>query len=291
MNEIATIHAEIPATIEDLSKFVLVGREKMTAVRAEIRAIDKLGLAANVKLQKLAEAQDLGEIVLEAEARVGALTAEIPKATTNHKSLEIGGTSDFLKPKMQTVKELGFTQTQVEQCETLAKNPEMIEQAKAEARKKGEIVTRQTVLKAVKKKKREKETQELRDAAPETITGGTIHEGDLFNVIDNIPDKSIDLLFADPPYMILDEKWDEYEGLPHFLNFTKRWLDAVMPKLKDTGRLYVSFSQNYMYELYNLLKEQDFYGLNFGQTIIWNYRNNNKMFNRMLYRFAYEPIL
>ena len=29
---------ELPATVEDLSKFVLIGREKLVAVRAEIRA-------------------------------------------------------------------------------------------------------------------------------------------------------------------------------------------------------------------------------------------------------------
>lgn len=41
MNEIVTNTANLPANIEDLSKFVLVGREKLTAVRAEIRAIKR----------------------------------------------------------------------------------------------------------------------------------------------------------------------------------------------------------------------------------------------------------
>ena len=42
MNDLAvrTEH-ELPASFGDLSKFVLVGREKLVAVRAEIRAIDK----------------------------------------------------------------------------------------------------------------------------------------------------------------------------------------------------------------------------------------------------------
>lgn len=48
MNGLTFQNNRIPANIEDLSKFALVGREKLTAVRAEIRAIDKLGLAEEV---------------------------------------------------------------------------------------------------------------------------------------------------------------------------------------------------------------------------------------------------
>jgi len=90
--------------------------------------------------------------------------------------------------------------------------------------------------------------------------------------------------------MILDERWDEYENVAGFMDFTKRWLDAVMPKVKPTGRTYISFSQNYQFDLYNLLRDNGFYGLDFGQVIIWNYRNNNKPSDRMMYRFAYEPV-
>lgn len=40
---------KLPSTIEDLSRFVLIGREKLVAVRAEIRAINKVGLAQAVR--------------------------------------------------------------------------------------------------------------------------------------------------------------------------------------------------------------------------------------------------
>lgn len=73
---------ELPATVEDLSKFVLIGREELVAVRAEIRAIEKVGLAKSVREQKLQEAQLISEAVLDAEVRIGQLMKEIPKATT-----------------------------------------------------------------------------------------------------------------------------------------------------------------------------------------------------------------
>ena len=44
-----------PATIEDLTKFLLIAPEKAAALRAEIRAIKKAGLAAEVYEQKLQE--------------------------------------------------------------------------------------------------------------------------------------------------------------------------------------------------------------------------------------------
>ena len=55
MSELIKQQTQLPSTIEDLSRFVLVGREKLNAVRAEIRAIEAIGLASEVHEQKLSE--------------------------------------------------------------------------------------------------------------------------------------------------------------------------------------------------------------------------------------------
>lgn len=80
MNELIIKNNNLPNKIEDLAKFVLVGREKLTSVRAEIRAIDKLELAKEVKEQKKEEAQMLAEALIDAEVRIGDLLKQIPKA-------------------------------------------------------------------------------------------------------------------------------------------------------------------------------------------------------------------
>lgn len=80
MGNLTIIQSNLPDTLEDLSKFVLVGREKLTAVRANIRAIDKLQLAEDVREQKKEEAQMLAEALLDAEVRIGDLLKIIPKA-------------------------------------------------------------------------------------------------------------------------------------------------------------------------------------------------------------------
>lgn len=158
MNDVAFVNSQLPATLPELSKFVLIGREKLTAVRAEIRAIDKIGLAEEVREQKLHEAQDIADAVLDAEVRIGELMAKVPKATKakgnqytekwkNDTAVEIP------KPKAEVIREAGFTPKQVERFQSIAKHPEEIEEAKAEARENDEVVTRSAVFRKIKKSK------------------------------------------------------------------------------------------------------------------------------------------
>lgn len=80
MNELATYEQSgLPGTIEDLSRFVLVGREKLTAVRAAIRAIDRVQLAQEVRNQKMDEARMLSEALLDAEVRLGEMTKQMQR--------------------------------------------------------------------------------------------------------------------------------------------------------------------------------------------------------------------
>ena len=151
MNEIISVNESLPANIADLSKFVLIGREKLTAVRAEIRAINKVGLAREVHEQKLREAQDIADAVLDAEVRIGELMKEVPKATKDNARKQIDSTVDLIKPKAEVIREAGFSQKQVEHFQTMASHPEVVEQVKAEAREEGRIVTRESVLKEIKK--------------------------------------------------------------------------------------------------------------------------------------------
>lgn len=172
MNDITITSSNLPANIDDLAKFALVGREKLVAVRAEIRAIEKVGLAQEVREQKLREAQDISEAVLDAEVRIGELMAKVPKATTVSGNQYTGKWKsdtvvDNPKSKADVIRDAGFTQKQVQRFQTLAAHPEIVAQAKAEARENDDIVSRSLVLNMVKDKnraereaKREDERQE-----------------------------------------------------------------------------------------------------------------------------------
>lgn len=76
----------------------------------------------------------------------------------------------------------------------------------------------------------------------EKVGASSIVLGDFFESIEYIEDKSIDLLIADPPYNlrkdyhgnVFNEKTkSEYEG------FTRTWLEAIKPKLKDHASIYI----------------------------------------------------
>lgn len=160
MNELTTTTAQLPAAPEDLAKFILVGREKLTSVRAEIRAIDKLNLAQEVRDQKRDEARMLSEALLDAEVRIGELFKQMPTAQGARTDIQHRFTAE---PKLMTKQEatasLGFDSNQVKRFETLADHPEEVEQIKAEARENDDLPTRTAVLNLVKYKK-EKEAAE-----------------------------------------------------------------------------------------------------------------------------------
>lgn len=156
MNEIATNNQQLPANLPELAKFVLIGREKLNSVRAEIRAIEKVGLAQEVREQKLREAQEIAEAVLDAEVRIGELMENVPKASGGDRRSERFKNDtavDFEKPKSEVIREAGFTPKQVERFQTIAKHPEAVEQAKAEAREQDEVVTRSAVLQKINETK------------------------------------------------------------------------------------------------------------------------------------------
>lgn len=210
MNDITVKHDALPANIDDLSKFVLIGREKLIAVRAEIRAIEKVGLAQEVREQKLHEAQDISEAVLDAEVRIGELMAKVPtQSKYNAKKRQDTDVQSFQrKTKTEVIQDAGFTPKQVQRFQTLAAHPEIVEQAKAEARENDDIVSRSLVLEKVKAKKRE-ELREQRDSSiqEQIDKPKTDNHVDIFTT-----DKKYRVIYADPPWSYNDKQNIEMLG-------------------------------------------------------------------------------
>lgn len=156
MNEISIRENQLPDNLSDLAAFVLVGREKLTAVRAEIRAIDKLQLAEDVRQQKRDEAFMLSEALLDAEMRIGELTKRLPtkQGARTDKELTDSAVAKLNKTKSEVIKGLGFTSKQVERFEVLANNPDVVEQVKREARENDDLPTRTRVIDIVQQRKK-----------------------------------------------------------------------------------------------------------------------------------------
>lgn len=62
---------------------------------------------------------------------------------------------------------------------------------------------------------------------------------DVFDFLSNIENNSIDLAVIDPPYNQNIDKWDTFKTQDKYFEFTYKWLDMTIEKLRDTGSLYL----------------------------------------------------
>jgi len=94
--------------------------------------------------------------------------------------------------------------------------------------------------------------------------------GDAIEVMKKMPNNSIDLVFADPPYNI-GIKYDNYKdnlSQKDYLDWTDKWLTEAIRILKPTGSLYVAINDENVAEITMMLKNK---GLFMRNWIIWYY--------------------
>ncbi|MEW6178537.1 MAG: DNA methyltransferase [Chloroflexota bacterium] len=81
---------------------------------------------------------------------------------------------------------------------------------------------------------------------------------DALQGIAQLPDESVDLVIADPPYGLgKDYGNDSDRRQPEdFLHWTYRWIDLVIPKIKPTGSLYIFTTWRFSPEIFLYLKSR-----------------------------------
>ncbi|MDR2563593.1 MAG: adenine-specific DNA-methyltransferase [Prevotellaceae bacterium] len=118
----------------------------------------------------------------------------------------------------------------------------------------------------------------------------TIIKGDSIETLSSeISDSSIDLIFVDPPYNIgknfngHKDKWASDEA---YLNWSYRWIDLCINKLKSNGSLYIMTSTQFMpyFDIY--IRKR----LTILSRLIWFYDSSGVQAKRY-YGSMYEPIL
>jgi len=122
--------------------------------------------------------------------------------------------------------------------------------------------------------------------------GSEIHKvilGDALEALRVLPNDSIDLIFADPPYNIGKnfnghvEKWKTEES---YLEWCYEWLDLCITKLKPNGSLYVMTATQYM-PFFDIYLRKKLYVLS---RIVWSYDSSGVQ-AKNYYGSMYEPIL
>ncbi len=128
--------------------------------------------------------------------------------------------------------------------------------------------------------------------------------GDCVERMSELAPKSVDLVFADPPYNLqlehelhrpnnsrvdgVDDDWDRFDGFAAYDDFTRRWLEAARRVLKDTGTLWVIGSYHNIYRVGATLQDLGFWVLN---DIIWRKTNPMPNFRGRRFANAHETLI
>ncbi|MEO7030925.1 MAG: site-specific DNA-methyltransferase [Herbaspirillum sp.] len=97
-----------------------------------------------------------------------------------------------------------------------------------------------------------------------------IFNEDALDGLTHIPDGSIDLILADPPYSLGKDYGNnsDKQDSNTYLGWMERWIDLVLPKLKPTGSLYIFLTWRYSPEIFVMLKQR----MTMINEIIWDRR-------------------
>lgn len=118
----------------------------------------------------------------------------------------------------------------------------------------------------------------------------TVIYGDTLDVLDHVvPDDSVDLIFADPPYNIgkrFSQFVDKWDSEVEYAKWCEKWLEICLRKLKSNGSLYVMTSTQCMPYIDLFLREK----ITILSRIMWHYDSSGVQAKN---RFGsmYEPIL
>ena len=128
--------------------------------------------------------------------------------------------------------------------------------------------------------------------------------GDSLKIMKTIPSKSVDLIFADPPYNLqlkdtlyrpdqttveaVTQDWDKFNTYKEYDNFTEQWLKESKRILKKGGALWVIGSYHNILRVGTSIQNDGFWILN---DIIWHKTNPMPNFRGTRFTNAHETLL
>jgi len=131
-----------------------------------------------------------------------------------------------------------------------------------------------------------------------------ILQGNCLDVLSQLPAKSIDLIFADPPYNLqlqkelhrpnmslvdaVNDNWDKFDSFQTYDNFTRLWLTQCKRLLKPGGTLWVIGSYHNIFRIGYILQELGFWILN---DVIWVKNNPMPNFRGVRFTNAHETLI
>ncbi|MEM9684263.1 MAG: DNA methyltransferase, partial [Pseudomonadota bacterium] len=133
---------------------------------------------------------------------------------------------------------------------------------------------------------------------------GEVVEGDCIAVMRDLPDASVDMVFADPPYNLqlggelhrpnnsrvdgVDAGWDKFDSFADYDRFSRDWLLEARRVLKDDGGLWVIGSYHNIFRIGAVLQDIGFWIIN---DVIWRKTNPMPNFRGTRFSNAHETLL
>lgn len=128
--------------------------------------------------------------------------------------------------------------------------------------------------------------------------------GDCLKQLKKIPDASVDLVFADPPYNLqlskellrpnntrvdgVDDHWDQFESFRAYDAFSRAWLGECRRVLKPDGALWVIGSYHNIFRLGAALQDLGYWILN---DVVWRKTNPMPNFRGRRFTNAHETLI
>lgn len=129
-------------------------------------------------------------------------------------------------------------------------------------------------------------------------------KGDCIEALRALPDASVDMVFADPPYNLqlggdllrpdnskvdaVDDDWDQFESFAAYDAFCRDWLKECRRVLKDDGSIWVIGSYHNVFRLGVAIQDLGFWVLN---DIIWRKSNPMPNFKGTRFTNAHETLI
>ncbi len=144
----------------------------------------------------------------------------------------------------------------------------------------------------------------MSDLKTPVLATDVIHRGDCIEVLKRLPDASVDMVFADPPYNLqlggdllrpdnskvdaVDDDWDKFAGFAEYDAFTRAWLGECRRVLKPEGSIWVIGSYHNVFRLGSAIQDLGFWVLN---DIIWRKSNPMPNFKGTRFTNAHETLI
>jgi modification methylase len=132
----------------------------------------------------------------------------------------------------------------------------------------------------------------------------TVIVGDCIDELRLLPEASVDLVFADPPYNLqlnnelyrpdnsrvdaVDDDWDKFGSFSAYDTFTREWLSACRRVLKPSGSLWVIGSYHNIFRVGAILQDLGFWVLN---DVVWRKSNPMPNFRGRRFTNAHETMI